>query len=432
MMLSVRLSYVSPEIAFAAFVDKPHVVFLDSAASQDARSQVSYLCFSPCDTLRLESSPYAALREWMAGFDQVTRPAGWPFPFAGGAIGWIGYDLARETAGVSTRFAPFPGLYSGWFGLYTTVLAFDLVQRELYYLGPEEALSQIKQRLAQTTVLPRVPKLTWQAEMDQPTYRTRHEALRDYIAAGDVYQANLTIRFIADRPAGLNLAAIHQELRSLSPAPFGAYLDAGSCGLVSVSPERFLRLHATGEVEARPIKGTAARQVNPAADARAVTCLSLNPKERAENLMITDLTRNDLNKVCKTASVYVSELWAVESYAQTHHLVSAIVGQLRPDLDAFDLLAASLPGGSITGAPKKRAMEVIDELEEGARGAYCGTLAWIGFDGAMDSSILIRTITATSDKLYAQAGGGITWDSVWENEYEEALVKISSLLEIGK
>jgi para-aminobenzoate synthetase component 1 len=267
--------------------------------------------------------------------------------------------------------------------------------------------------------------------MTELLYLARHERLRAYIAAGDVYQANFTLRYTAPRPTGATLPALHMALRGLSPAPFAACIDAGGYGLVSASPERFIRLEAGGQMETRPIKGTAARHADPVRDAQAARALAQNPKERAENLMITDLLRHDLGQVCAIGSIEVPELFAVENFAQAHHLVSAVRGQLRPGLDAFDLLAATLPGGSITGAPKRRAMEIIDELELSPRGAYCGALAWIGFDGAMDSAIIIRTITATEDTLYAQAGGGITWDSSAPAEYEEAMLKISPLLALG-
>lgn len=428
-----RLPFMLPEVAFAALAGQPHLVFLDSASGQDPRAQVSYIGFSPCAVLHLTgaTAPYAALRDWMQGADIPSCPAAWPFDFVGGAIGWIGYDLARAAAGVSSRFGPMAGLPAGWFGLYTSLLGFDLARQELFYLGPEEALGAVLALLnAAVTASPLLP-LSWQAELDQSSYAQCHEALRAYIAAGDVYQANLTLRFSAARPVGLNLPALYRQLRHLSPAPFAAYLDFGAGGLVCASPERFLRLSKSGEVETRPIKGTAARRASPEADAASAAALRANPKERAENLMITDLMRNDLGKVCVVGSVQVPELWSVESYAQTHHLVSAVTGQLQAGLDVFDLLAATLPGGSITGAPKHRAMQIIDELEAGPRGAYCGALAWIGFDGAMDSAIIIRTLTASEDRLYAQAGGGITWDSVWNAEYEEAMVKISPLLALG-
>ena len=432
-MIALRLPFMPPDAAFAALADQPHVAFLDSARADDPRAKVSYLGFAPRATLTLRSGadPYAALRDWLAAFPAPPRPADWPFAFAGGAVGWLGYDLTRDAAGVTSRFDPPADLPAGWFGLYESLLGFDLARRALFYLGPAEGLAPITALLQNVPPAPALPELHWQAELDPAAYARRHEALRAYIAAGDVYQANLTMRFMASRPAGTSLPALYQHLRRLSPAPFAAYLDTGTCGLLSASPERFLHLSAAGAVETRPIKGTVARQAAPEADAAAAAALRLNPKERAENLMITDLLRNDLGKVCEVGSVRVPELWRVESYAQAHHLVSAVTGRLRAGLDAFDLLAATLPGGSITGAPKHRAMQIIDELEAGPRGAYCGALAWIGFDGAMDSAIIIRTLTATPDKLYAQAGGGITWDSVWAAEYEEAMVKISPLLALS-
>jgi para-aminobenzoate synthetase component 1 len=431
-MIVVNLPYRPPKTAFAAFAGMSGLIFLDSAAQGDPRARVSYLCLSPVATRYLSETPYTTLRAWMAAHPPVIRPMDWPFPFAGGGVGWIGYDLARDIADVPSRFAPVSGLPGGWFGLYTTLLGFDLETERLFYLGPAESLPEIAARLQAASALPPVPKLAWTAEMDRATYRERHECLRAYIAAGDIYQANLTLRFTAPRPGGLILPALYLALRELSPAPFAACLDAGTFGLACASPERFLRLTAEGAVETRPIKGTIARSDDPDEDASAAACLHASPKERAENLMITDLLRNDLAQVCAIGSVQVPELWAVESYAQTHHLVSAVTGRLKPGLDAFDLLAATLPGGSITGAPKRRAMQVIDELEAGPRGAYCGALAWIGFDGAMDSAIIIRTLTATAERLYAQAGGGITWDSTAEAEYEEAMLKISPLLALGQ
>jgi para-aminobenzoate synthetase component I len=429
MMIAAELPWLAPEQAYLRLAG-PGTAFLDSSAPSDPRSGVSYLCLAPEATLTPGDAPYAALRDWMAGQRRAPAPD-WPFPFKGGAVGWLGYDCARQAAGVGSRFAPLSGMPAGWFGLYTTLLGFDHATRRLHYLGTEDRLTAITGRLAAPPVPPVLPPLLWEAEMDRETYLARHECLRAYIAAGDVYQANFTLRFSAPRPPAATLPALHMALRGLSPAPFAACIDAGACGLVSASPERFIRLHADGQVETRPIKGTAARHADPATDEAAAAALAASPKERAENLMITDLLRHDLGQVCAIGSIAVPELFAVERFAQTHHLVSAVTGRLRPGLDAFDLLAATLPGGSITGAPKRRAMQIIDELELGPRGAYCGALAWIGFDGAMDSAIIIRTVTATADRLYAQAGGGITWDSVAPAEYEEAMLKISPLLALG-
>lgn len=428
-MIAAELDWVAPAQAFSRLAG-PGVAFLDSAAPGDPRATVSYLCLAPEARLALGDASYTALRGWMAAH-RPARPPDWPFAFKGGAVGWIGYDAAREAAGVKSRFEPMPGLPGGWFGLYTTLLGFDHADEKLFYLGPEERLADIAARLTTPSTPPLLPPLVWEAEMAAQDYLGRHERLRRYIAAGDVYQANFTLRFSAARPEAATLPALHLALRAASPAPFAACIDASGFGLVSASPERFIRLDADGRVETRPIKGTAARHKNLDADEAAARALGQNPKERAENLMITDLLRHDLGQVCAIGSVEVPELFAVETYAQAHHLVSAVTGRLRPGLDAFDLLAATLPGGSITGAPKRRAMQIIDELELGPRGAYCGVLGWIGFDGAMDSSIIIRTITATPDRLYAQAGGGITWDSAAEDEYEEAMLKISPLLGLG-
>lgn len=433
MIITAELPWIAPEEAFLLLAG-PGVAFLDSSAPGDPRAEVSYLCLAPEATLVLGAAPYSTLRDWMASYRpaRTSAPtAEWPFPFKGGALGWIGYDIARQAAEVESRFPPMPGLPGGWFGLYTTLLGFDLAARRLHYLGPENRLAEITARLGGPPALLQRFVLNWTAEMGELTYLARHERLRAFIAAGDVYQANFTLRYTASRPATATLPALHMALRRLSPAPFAACIDAGDCGLVSASPERFIRLHEDGQVETRPIKGTAARKADPDWDAAMAAELQQSPKERAENLMITDLLRNDLGQVCAIGSIAVPELFAVESYAQAHHLVSVVTGQLRPGLDAFDLLAATLPGGSITGAPKHRAMQIIDELETGPRGAYCGALAWIGFDGAMDSAIIIRTVTATDTTLFAQAGGGITWDSACNAEYEEAMLKISPLLALG-
>ena len=430
MSISAELPWTAPDAAFRALAG-PGTAFLDSAA-RDARGAVSYICLAPEEVLALNDAPYTALRKWMAAHPQARIPPAWPFAFKGGAVGWLGYDIARQAAGIKSRFAPLPGLPGAWFGLYTTLLGFDLAARRLFYLGPQPRLADIATRLGRPRAPLPLPPLSWTAEMTAPDHLGRHERLRRYIAAGDVYQANFTLRHTAARPPGATLPALHLALRAASPAPFAACIDAGGCGLISASPERFIRLDGDGRVETRPIKGTAARAADPEHDQAAACALATNPKERAENLMITDLLRHDLGQVCATGSIAVPELCAVESYAQAHHLVSAVTGRLRPGLDVFDLLAATMPGGSITGAPKYRAMQIIDELELGPRGAYCGIIAWIGFDGAMDSSIIIRTITATPDRLYAQAGGGITWDSSAPDEYEEAMLKIAPLLALGQ
>jgi para-aminobenzoate synthetase component 1 len=440
--VAIELPWLEPADAFLALAEDPHLAFLDSAATQDKRAEVSYLCPDPVAALRLgmeTPDPFADLQAWIpAGAPRSSPSAGaWPFAFAGGAIGWLGYDLGRAACGLPSRFAPVPGLPGGSFCLYDTVLGFDHRARRAWALAWDRPDSPAAARLVRLagrlTTAPHHPHPgtapDWHAEMPRETYEMRLDLLRGYIAAGDIYQANLTVRFAAPRPADFSPVAYHMALRRRSPAPFGAYLGGGDGVAISgASPERFLRLAPDGRVETRPIKGTAARSPDPDEDARAAAALLASPKERAENLMITDLLRNDLSQVCEVGSVAVPELLVLERYAQAHHLVSAVTGRLRAGLGATDLLRAAFPGGSITGAPKRRAMQIIDELEAGPRGAYCGAVVWIGFDGAMDSAIIIRSLVATREMLFAQAGGGITWDSQAGAEYEEMMLKLSALL----
>lgn len=441
-MLVSKLPWQDPLVAFSTLADDPQLAFLDGASAHDPRAKVSYLCPDPRATLRLDYAPnhdpFAALGDWLA-LHRPSKPTGFdaPLPFAGGAIGFLGYELGFAATGLSSRHPAIANLPGGWFGLYDTVLGFDHSTQQSWFIGwdrpgaPASArLADLRQKLAGPSRLGRAPRMNWQPEVSRATYRQLLANVLAYIAAGDIYQANLTVRYHAARPAQFCTAALYAGLRRLSPAPFGAYVGCGlGTAIIGASPERFLRLDPQGHVETRPIKGTARRGATPDEDALLAAELLASEKNRAENLMIVDLMRNDIGQVCEIGSVLVSALFAVEHFAQAHHLVSAIEGKLRTGLDAIDLLRATFPGGSITGAPKIRAMQIIDELEAGARGAYCGAIAWIGFDGAMDSAITIRSIVATPSLLLAQAGGGIVWDSDADAEYEEMRLKVAPLLE---
>jgi para-aminobenzoate synthetase component 1 len=252
--------------------------------------------------------------------------------------------------------------------------------------------------------------------------------VRDYIIAGDIFQANLSQRFQTAMPeAPFDL---YRRLRRRNPAPFAAYLDYGELAILSASPERFLRLDEQRRlIETRPIKGTRPRGLGPMHDAALGRALAESEKDRAENVMIVDLLRNDLSRVCRPGTVRVPELFALEHHPTVHHLVSTVVGELEPGADAADLIRAAFPGGSITGAPKVRAMEVIAELEPTQRGVYCGSVGYISVTGAMDTSIVIRTYLALRGQLYFQAGGGIVADSDPELEYRETLDKARGLIE---
>lgn len=440
-MLVTELPWQDPISAFAALADDYRLAFLDGASASDHHAQVSYLCPDPRDTLDMDHSSggnsFKDLEAWLNLHRPSQRAPENVLPFVGGAIGFLGYDLGVAAAGLSSRHKCIDGLPAGWFGLYDTVLGYDHRTQRSWFIGwdrPEAPaaarLVALRQKLAGPSRLGRAPAPTWRPEMSSAAYRKRLAKVMAYIEAGDIYQANLTLRFLATRPKQFCTAALYVGLRRLSPAPFSAYLSCGSgIAIVGASPERFLRLDPQGHVETRPIKGTARRGMTSEEDAGLAAGLLASEKDRAENLMIVDLMRNDISRVCEIGSVRVSELFSVEHYAQAHHLVSAVEGKLRPECGAIDLLRATFPGGSITGAPKIRAMQIIDEVEAGPRGAYCGAIAWIGFDGAMDSAITIRSIVATPSLLLAQAGGGIVWDSNAEAEYEEMRLKVAPLLE---
>ncbi|HET6836398.1 MAG TPA: aminodeoxychorismate synthase component I, partial [Gemmatimonadales bacterium] len=252
--------------------------------------------------------------------------------------------------------------------------------------------------------------------------------VREYIIAGDIFQANLSQRFQSRLPEPP--FDLYRRLRRRNPAPFSAYLDFGDLQILSASPERFLRLEpGRREVETRPIKGTRPRGLGPMHDAALGRALAESQKDRAENVMIVDLLRNDLSRVCRPGTVRVPELFALEHHPTVHHLVSTVVGELDLGADAFDLIRAAFPGGSITGAPKVRAMEIIAELEPTQRGVYCGSIGYISASGAMDTSIVIRTYLVIRGEVYFQAGGGIVADSDPELEYRETLDKARGLME---
>jgi para-aminobenzoate synthetase component 1 len=264
-------------------------------------------------------------------------------------------------------------------------------------------------------------------DIPREAYELAVRRVVDYILAGDIFQANLSQRLRAELPDGLAPLDLFARLCAGNPAPFAAYLKLDDLVIASSSPERFLRLSGD-EVETRPIKGTRRRGRGPAEDEALAAELLASDKDRAENVMIVDLLRNDLSRVCRDGSIAVPELCSLERYATVMHLVSSVTGRLRPGLGPVDLLAACFPGGSITGAPKIRAMEIIAELEPTRRGAYCGAIGYIGFDGAMDTSIVIRTFTIRDRRVTFQVGGGVVAGSTPEGEYQETLAKAAALI----
>ncbi|MFG1375286.1 aminodeoxychorismate synthase component I [Xanthobacter autotrophicus] len=460
-MLIVEIPYRDPFAALHAFADAPYCAFLDSAAEGDARARWSYLGADPfqvitsaADGVRVDGrivpgNPFDVLAQSLAknaiAANAVPAEPS-PVPFRGGAMGYLGYELGRHLERLPAPRPANPAVPELVLGLYDTVLAFDRLERRAFIVStgrPEHGAAAQDRAMARAAAVRRrldtapatAPEpdfsLTGRFVPEQPRAQVEASIARviEYIRAGDIFQANLTQQMRAALPPGLSDLTLYARLRALSPSPFAAFLRAGpDLSVLSASPERFLSLDPDGRVETRPIKGTRRRSPDPQEDARLAAALLASEKDRAENLMIVDLLRNDLSRVCQVGSVKVPALCALETFASVHHLVSVVEGRLKEGLGPVDLLTACFPGGSITGAPKIRAMEIIHELEPVPRGVYCGSVCWIGFDGAMDSSIVIRTITRAGETLLAQAGGGIVADSDPVDEYEESLVKLSPML----
>jgi para-aminobenzoate synthetase component 1 len=432
-LLARELPWQEPAALFARLAHLPGIAFLDSAAEGDPRSAASYIAVDPAEEIRLAA---ATMDEALAALRRLHRPAPStaPLPFAGGLIGLLSYDLGPSALGLRSRHPADPALPALVVRRHDLVIGFDHHARRAWGfararggLGAGERLDG----LLATAPAPQgaAPAAGWLEETSPARHRAMIERVLDYLRAGDIYQANISTRFTAPRPPGFSPAAAYLALRRRTPAPFAAYLDlGGGSTLLSASPERFVRCDPQGRIETRPIKGTAPRAADPAEDRRSGEALAASAKDRAENLMICDLLRNDLSIVAEQGSVTVSQVAKLEGFASVWHLVSAVHGRLRADEDAIGLLGATFPGGSITGAPKRRAVEIIDEIEESGRGPFFGVVFALGHDGAMDSMIVIRSIAATPTRLIARAGGGIVADSDPAAEYAELRAKIDPVL----
>jgi len=415
------------------FSGLPYLLFLDSSA-QGALSRYSFLAADPVAVAR---TPEAA-RDMLRTHRHAPVP-GLP-PFQGGIAGYVGYDWGAELEHVVRPPADrlTPNLPDVALAFYDWVIAWDHLDQKawLIAIGNEERATArtawVRERLSAPAPAVRDhPAPTPEPPRSNVT-RAEFEAgvarIREYIAAGDVYQVNLSQRFHA--PFVGAALALYRRLRARNPAPFGAYLEFGGAQVASISPERFLRLDATTRAaDARPIKGTRPRGTTAAKDAALARDLLKSEKDRAENVMIVDLLRNDLGKVCRPGSVQVPKLFALESHPTVHHLVSTVTGELADGADAFDLLRAAFPGGSVTGAPKIRAMEIIAELERAPRGLYCGAIGYVSATGAMDFNIPIRTIVLQDGSATFHAGAGIVWDSEPAAEYDETLAKARTMIE---
>ncbi|ALR77043.1 aminodeoxychorismate synthase component 1 [[Enterobacter] lignolyticus] len=349
-------------------------------------------------------------------------------PFQGGALGLFGYDLGRRFETLPTIAQADIAAPDMAIGIYRWALIVDNAHQRVSLLSYDDP----QQRLAWLETLSAPAEgdfaLTspWRSNMSRAVYGEKFRQVQAYLHSGDCYQVNLAQRFQASY-RGDEWQAFCQ-LNRVNRAPFSAFLRLPDSAILSLSPERFIRL-AQGHIQTRPIKGTLPRLADPQRDAEQAEKLRTSPKDRAENLMIVDLMRNDIGRVAVPGSVRVPELFVVEPFPAVHHLVSTISAQLSASLNASDLLRAAFPGGSITGAPKIRAMAIIDELEPQRRNAWCGSIGYISFCGTMDTSITIRTLTATGGQIYCSAGGGIVADSEEEAEYQETFDKVNRILQ---
>lgn len=437
---SVELPYRTDAAHYyAALADLPWAVWLDSGGM----ARFDILTAAPLRTLVLNDQatgedPFAMLRrelgEQLAPVEDV--------PFAGGALGYWGYDLARRMFPLSGDAqdreqspAEPPDMA---IGIYDWALLMDHRQKVARLVSHQrfaetrELLPRILQRLQGN---PGFPDDTFRVQgriasnFTPESYAAAFVRVQDYLRSGDCYQVNLAQRFSA-ATSGDAIGA-YLALRSLSPAPYSAFLNLPQAQILCASPERFLRVW-NGSVETKPIKGTRPRSSDALQDRRLADELRNHPKDRAENLMIVDLLRNDLGKCCVPGSVRVPELFKVESFSNVHHLVSTVEGKLAEGRDALDALRDCFPGGSITGAPKLRAMQIIAQLEPHRRGIYCGAIGYVGFDGNMDSNIVIRMLVYSNDEVRCWAGGGIVADSEVAAEYQETLDKASAMLKLLK
>ena len=477
-----------PVTVCARFLDLPYPLFLDSTPRTSRFSeaqplqQFSFVTADPCAVVRSkgrstevrgsggwteEPGDALSVARRLLPTPLIPRIPGLP-PFQGGLAGYIGYDWGAILERLPAARYDDLRIPDVVLGLYDWVIAWDHLQGSAWLLStglPERGEAQtrragerarfVRERLGghgrvaarHRGGLRRAPP---EPGVGPPTYPVHdlegaagiglrstftHRGyldavarVREYIVAGDIFQANLSQRFQSRLPE--DPFELYRRLRQRNPAPFSAYLDCGDFHILSASPERFLRLEPERrQVETRPIKGTRPRGLGPMHDAALGRALAESQKDRAENVMIVDLLRNDLSRVCRPGTVRVPELFALEHHPTVHHLVSTVVGELDPGADATDLIRAAFPGGSITGAPKVRAMEIITELEPTQRGVYCGSIGYISATGAMDTSIVIRTYLVLRGEVYFQAGGGIVADSDPELEYRETLDKARGLIE---
>ena len=461
---------LTPEVVFSKLSNLPGCIWFDSALRNDPRSQFSFLAADPIDIFTIDkptADPLAYVEKWLT---KNRTFASTKVPFQGGWAGMLGYEFGRCFEKLPQAIHDELGVPLCWLGLYDVVLAWQHAERPCDDRGwifsqgyrplvdlndnDHERTQRAKSRLDH--FLKRIDPATesqertsqpsrvhatahglraeqfetrlgggWLGNFDSQRYRKAVEKTKEYILAGDVFQVNLSQRLLCPERCPAN--QLMTRLRQVNSAPFAGYLDLGNTQIISASPERFIQVRDRW-IETRPIKGTRPRSGDPSADAQSAEELKNSEKDRSENIMIVDLLRNDLSKVCEPDSLQVDRLCEIETFPFLLHLVSSIRGRLKENVSISQLMAAVFPGGSITGAPKIRAMEIIAELEPTVRGPYCGSLGYISDNGDMDWNIMIRTITASHGWWQFQVGGGIVLDSQPDQEEEETWTKAAGIV----
>ncbi|UCE97828.1 MAG: aminodeoxychorismate synthase component I [Dehalococcoidia bacterium] len=455
---------LAPLCVFEAFKDTKGCFFLDSGMDPHKLGRYSFIGINPFITFksrgreitlnqegrseRLTDDPFNILGNLLAKYRLECHSI--PVPFCGGAVGYLSYDLCHFIEKLPSTARDDLLLPESYVGFYDTIIAFDNLEHKAFIIStgfPElkqtqrikratKRIDEIKSRLKSSQSTPDNSKLDpvflhdssppIKAGFSREEYKAAVKKAKQYIIDGDIFEVNLSQRFESE----LNIIPfeLYKRLRNFNPAPFACYLGFDEVTVVSASPERFLRLQGDS-VETRPIKGTRPRGRNNKQDQKLADELLSSSKDRAENIMIVDLERNDLGRVCRYGSVKVTELAILEVYPTVFHLTSTIVGKLEMGKGAIDLLRATFPGGSITGAPKVRAMDIIDELEPTRRSIYTGSIGYIGFNGNLDLNVAIRTFIIKGETAYFQVGGAVVYDSDPEDEYQETLHKAKAMID---
>lgn len=441
----------SIQAIFSHFAHLDYAILLDSAGSQQSNSRFDYMYWQPervvvADNGRItvedhvnhtsavtSEPPFQAVNHCVEQLkasliiENRLTPLLAMLPGAIGAVGHAGYDLGRYYESLPSQAANEVSTPDMVMGIYSQSLIYDNHDKVFYYVSTSDKTPVDFSAFIHTEPKPFSLTSSWQSNLSEQGYHQALDKIHHYLVEGDCYQVNMAQRFSA-RYHGDEWSA-YVKLREQNQAPFSAFIRLPNSAILSISPERFLSVK-NGNVETKPIKGTRPRSDDSEQDRHNAEDLLSAEKDRAENLMIVDLLRNDLSKHCEPGSVKVPNLFALESYAAVHHMVSTVVGKLKPNATALDLMAGAFPGGSITGAPKVRAMEIIDELEPHRRNIYCGSVLYFDINGNMDSSICIRTLLAENNTLYCHAGGGIVLDSKANEEYQETLDKVARILPV--